>query len=444
MNSQQSSATTIYGFLEELKSKSKKILLISSLFPLLILSVFIGLTILVFLLFFSSFQGIGDILFFSASFFFLIFIIIFFPSIFLSIFIYLSFKIFLLTKIQQKFPNMYRSLDSLFLNISLLCGIILGLMAARHLLIFIDFQSFFKIGLSNILEIVKITLIIFLLFYIFPMYLFTYYAYRKPDNVVVALLNPRDINLSNEKEKLAYDIFDNIRIAFGIAPNEVKLKVLEWDNINAMVVSSKNSNTVFITKKAIETLDYHELESIFAHEFSHIKNQDSYYLSTISIAGQFSVILSWFLMTIVPSVIISSKRQTKERKKERGVNFLDLIDYIIAAISFIVGFTFTIITPKIFNKLISSLSKDRERIADSTAVLTTKYPPGFLSLLVKVGKEDTSKFIKEMNFPTSFQALLFDYEFETHPKIWERIEYISQYTNTPLPNEYHEFKQLNI
>lgn len=401
-------ATTVYSFLDELERKSKKILIFSILYPILIVG---GFLLILFI--------IANLSIFASIFLLIpifIFIFILLPFAFLSAIIYIFLKISLSKWLTIKWLN----LDNLLLSISLILGLILTLFTS-HFFIFPNLMSnFFNLFLSVSL--------IFIVYYFIPYYSLTYYSYKRPNNIIDIIVGAREINIENEKEKLTYEIFDNIRIAHGIPPNQVKLKVVPWDIINAFVVSSADMSIVYVTEKAISSLDYHELESLFAHEFSHIKNRDSYYFSAISISSQISVLVGWLFKVVFTSMFLTGKRR----------------NYLLALLCFILGSILTISTPFIFRRLISNLSKTREKIADTSAVLTTKYPPAFISLLVKVGKEDTSKFVKEKNLPFNFQTLLFDYESETHPKIWERIEYICNLTTTNIPEEYYVFKEKNI
>ncbi|MEM5830286.1 MAG: M48 family metalloprotease [Candidatus Aenigmatarchaeota archaeon] len=425
------SATTLFGLVEELKSKSKKALIFSFLFPLFIpLTVIAFIFLVSFILFLSNpkiAEGVASFITFEFS--------GVLPIAYTSSILYIMFLVFL----PESLRKYSQILDPIFLFLSVILGIILGVYSMKYLdEAFVSFLiSTLIVTHSPILTLIIFILFISLVYYIIPMYILTYYAYKKPSKIFDSIVNARDIDLSNEKERLVYQVFDNIRIAYGIPTTSVKLKVIPWEIINAMVISSKDFSTVYITQGAIDKLDYYELEALFAHEFSHIRNQDAYYLSTISIVGGFTLILAWFFMTIMPSIFTSSAR--RERKVAPAIASLFLI-----VVSFLVGLIYSIITPIIFRRILGDVSKRRESLADISAVLTTKHPPSFLSLLVKVANEDTSKFVKEKKIPLNIQALLFDYEYETHPKIWERIEYICKYTNTPFPNEYHQIKAKNI
>lgn len=420
------SAVTIYGLVEEIKSRSKKALFFSFIYPL-----FIPLTVIL-LLFLLSFLLVNEpserdsFMFFLST----IFGAFLLPIVFTSSLIYVALKVFLSDAFRK-----YPFLDNIALPLSTIFGVMLGLWGMVY---FIDIIGDFLVYVANFDKIVASIVFILLIslpYYFLPFYTLTYYAYKKPQKIVDSLLNAQEINISNEKEKLVYQVFDNMRIAFGIPTNKVSLKVLPWDVINAMVISSRDESTVYITRAAIEKLNYNELEALFAHEFSHIKNQDGYYLSSISIAGAFSMILAWYFMVILPKALLSAAKGNR-----RGNEIL----YIFALVSFIAGAIFSFITPFVFRRILGDVSKRREALADISAVLVTKHPPSFLDLLIKVAKEDTSNFIKQNKIPMNIQALLFDFEYETHPKIWERIEYICKYTNTPFPNEYYELKNRNV
>lgn len=250
----------------------------------------------------------------------------------------------------------------------------------------------------------------------------TYYAYKKPDGLVDKLLGARYINMRDQKEYLVYQVFDNIRIAFGM--NNVELRVIPWNIINAMVVSSKDKSVVYITEGAIEKLEYYELESVFAHEFIHIKNRDSYYITLINIVA--------LATAIIITTFILALSKNRDRRSGSGVSLLLLLFILLAFLNKI-----------IMDKIQEKFSKYRETLADIGSALTTKYPDGLVSTLVKIAYMDKENY-RNINIPENIKALLFSYEGETHPKIWERLLYLHRYARASLPDQFEDIKMKNL
>jgi len=327
--------------------------------------------------------------------------------------------------------------DFLFL---LIPNVILGIIAYFYLDSFVNimyknFESYFipfAVGLLMILSLIAA----------FPNTLVISKIVNKdPTGFVSRILNARNPNLNDEKEKLCYEIFDAIRLGFGIPPHQIELKVVDWPIINALAVSSSSDkHLIIVTRGAIEKLDYHELENVFAHEFVHIKNKDSEYMTRFAVVSGSSILLAWFLAFSFPRFLASVAEDLKKEKK------IDAAMYVLAVARFsqVVGLYFFSLTPLLMAALISKASKTRELLADVEAVKKTNYPPGLMSTLVKVAFEETKKFIEENKIPRNLQMLFFDTELDSHPKIWQRLEIISYTTKTPLPPEFSEIKMKNI
>ncbi|MEM4040150.1 MAG: M48 family metalloprotease [Thermoplasmata archaeon] len=254
-----------------------------------------------------------------------------------------------------------------------------------------------------------------------------YFAYRNPSFILDKILNTQKLDLNDPLHKRAYDSFEKMKIAFGV--KNAELRILNWNIINAMVITTRGNSYLYITKGALEKLEMEELDAVFAHEFSHVVHKDSYYLTLMSVVAGLTVIVSFFLIKIFPRIIFSSIiTSTKNREKK-----LNLGTFIVGIIAIVLGYILAIISPIIQKKLISSVSKKREFMADSKAVLVTKYPPALISVLSKISKEtsDQLNLFKSENIPKTIGMLFFNYlDIETHPSIEERIRVLSQTTRT--------------
>ncbi|MEM0480891.1 MAG: M48 family metalloprotease [Candidatus Aenigmatarchaeota archaeon] len=286
--------------------------------------------------------------------------------------------------------------------------------------------DFFIFGALDFL-IISFLSIIFSLLVTLPIFLYSYY---KPESIASLLLK----TTKEPIDKRVLDIVDKMKIAFGV--KNVEVRVIDWPIINAMVISKKDKSFLFITKGAIEKLDDYELEAVLAHEFSHIVNKDSYYMTLGIIVGAVTVIISYFLIRVLPHILFSGK------DNKRNLGFLGLI----ALILIIFGYILAILSPIIQKRLLSKFSKNREFLADANAVKVTKYPPALISALIKVAKENTKEYAEKHEVPKSFALFFFDYEdIETHPPVWQRVKKISETTNTPVDEKIiEELKSLQF
>ena len=197
-------------------------------------------------------------------------------------------------------------------------------------------------------------------------------------------------------------LVENMKTAYGI--RNVEVYIVPWPIINAFVVSSPTRHYLFVTEGALEKLDDRELEGVLAHEFAHMENKDSFYMTLASVVAGISVLLA--------NIILNGERSDKLRA---------------------VGIVLAVFAPIVVRILLSALSQQREYLADARAVEVTKYPPGLIRALVKVSRENTKMFFEALGVPSLFGALFFDFEdIQTHPPLRERIKKIGEVTGTPV------------
>ncbi|NPA86738.1 MAG: M48 family metalloprotease [Candidatus Diapherotrites archaeon] len=233
----------------------------------------------------------------------------------------------------------------------------------------------------------------------------TWRAYNNPQKVVGSItgaVEAKDRRLLSHVEKM--------KLAYGI--RNVEVYEVPWEIINAFVVSSPEKHYLFVTRGAIEKLEDPELENVLAHEFAHMENRDSFYMTLAVVVAGSIVLLSYYVLRVVPPA----------NNRQKG-----------AAIVFFIALILALLSPLVTRVLISALSKEREFLADARAVQVTKYPPGLINALIKVAFENTRKTLEKYQVPKTFGALFFEYEdIETHPPVHERIRRIAELTKTPV------------
>ncbi|MBF0779615.1 MULTISPECIES: zinc metalloprotease HtpX [unclassified Granulicatella] len=153
-----------------------------------------------------------------------------------------------------------------------------------------------------------------------------------------------------------------------------KIYVIQDKSPNAFATGiSPEKAAVAVTTGLLERLNREELEGVMAHEFAHIKNYDVR-LQTIAIAlgaaiaalVQLSVRLPWN----------ESKHQSS---KQDDKSTISAILMILSLIAIVLGPFMSII-------LQYSLSRNREYLADATAVSFTRNPQGLISALLKISE----------------------------------------------------------
>lgn len=232
-------------------------------------------------------------------------------------------------------------------------------------------------------------------------------------------LIPHDTSDSNHRQLL--NVVDEMSIASGISAPPVYL--LEQSGINAFAAGLSYDDAVIgVTKGAVETFNREELQGVIAHEFSHIFNGDM--RLNIRITGLLHGIL---LIGLIGREILNSFNKTRHIGGSRSSKKGDVKGaIIIIAIGFtIVGFIGTT-----FGEMIKALiSRQREFLADASAVQFTRYPQGIANALRKIGANSSS--IKASSASTYSHFYFADAIsgfwnslFSTHPKLDDRIRRI--------------------
>ncbi len=224
------------------------------------------------------------------------------------------------------------------------------------------------------------------------------------------------------RERVLMNVVEEMAIASGMPVPPVFL--LEGEaGINAFAAGTTPQNAVIaVTRGSIEMLDRDQLQGVIAHEFSHIQNGDMRLnLRLIGILNGILIIamIGYFLMRSG----YYSTRSSDSSEDRKGGNPLPLLGLCLYLIGYIGIF---------FGHLIkSAVSRQREFLADASAVQFTRLPDGIAGALKKIGglatgsrlatprAEEASHMFFGNGLSTPFFALL-----ATHPPLAERIRRI--------------------
>lgn len=188
-----------------------------------------------------------------------------------------------------------------------------------------------------------------------------------------------------------------------------KLYVIESDALNAFATGRNPKNSVIcVTTGLIKKLDKNEMEGVLAHELSHIKNYDIL-VSTIAI-----VMVG--LVSILADLFSHGFYRTGDGDDDRN------------PILMIIGLIFIILSPIFVNLLNLMISRNREYLADATAVSLTRNNEGLIKALMKIDSD--TNVLKTANETCSSLYISDPFKkkkerdsiFSTHPSIANRIE----------------------
>jgi Zn-dependent protease with chaperone function len=237
--------------------------------------------------------------------------------------------------------------------------------------------------------------------------------------VIAEKLGGRLINedSKNFSERQLLNIVTEMAIASGVAVPPVY--VIEEQGINAFAAGfAINDAVIGVTRGAMENLSRDELQGVIAHEFSHIFNGDMR-LNIKLIAILHGILIIGILGDLV---MRSSAGGSFSGNRERNRGAAQMMFFGLALI--IIGFIGTF-----FGNLIkASVSRQREFLADASAVQFTRNPLGIGSALKKIGafsvgskisNPHTSE-VSHMFFAQSLSGFSSNF-MATHPPLVTRI-----------------------
>ena len=206
-----------------------------------------------------------------------------------------------------------------------------------------------------------------------------------------------------------YSIVESLSITAGLPMP--KLYIINDSSMNAFAAGTNPENSVICaTTGLLENMDKVEIEGVMAHEISHIKNYDI----RVSMAAVALTAVIGVLSDIVLRFIFLNDDDEDSKNP----------------ITLVLGLFFVLISPLLATITRLAISRQREFLADATAVSLTRYPDGLISALEKLknnkplerqNSTTASLFISNPMKQGFFQRL-----FSTHPPLDDRIKRLKE------------------
>ncbi|MBG6291278.1 M48 family metallopeptidase [Pseudomonas nitroreducens] len=244
--------------------------------------------------------------------------------------------------------------------------------------------------------------------------------------VVAESLGGRLLNLSasNADERRLLNVVEEMALASGSPVPPVY--VLEDGSINAFAAGLTPRDAVIgITRGAIEQLDRNELQGVIAHEFSHIHHGDmllntrlTALLHGMLLLGLIGGMLLRGWSETSTGVRISSRNSSNDKN---GGGSVVLLVIGAGVVLYVLGYVGTF-----FGQLIkASVSRQREFLADASAVQFTRDPSTIAGALKKIGGNPLGALLSAPR-AAEFSHMYFgdgvgSSWFDTHPPLKDRI-----------------------
>lgn len=238
------------------------------------------------------------------------------------------------------------------------------------------------------------------------------------------LINP---STKDPHERQLLNIVEEMAIASGVPVPPVYIMHNE-KGINAFAAGYAPGDAVIgVTHGCIHGLKRDELQGVIAHEFSHILNGDM--KLNIRMIGFLNGIL---LLTIIGHILL--RYAPHSARDKNGVPILVVM--LVVAISMLIIGSIGALAAKIIQ---ASVSRQREFLADASAVQFTRNPEGIANALRRLGSKPRATKVKHPRAQESAhmffgEALKLGASLATHPPLKERIKRINpQWDGTFLP-----------
>ena len=237
-------------------------------------------------------------------------------------------------------------------------------------------------------------------------------SYYNCDKMVLSISGARPAD--PHTDRLVKNTIEGLCIAAGLPMP--KVYIIQDPVANAFATGRDPQHAaVAVTTGLLQKMDAYELEGVLAHELAHIGNRDILLSTVVTIMVGIASIISdlWFRSMWWGG----NRRRDDDRSGANGILML-------------VGLIFLILAPIAGQLMKMALSRNREYLADATAVKFTRNPDGLISALRKLGGETQS-----VSRATNATANLYISNplkaangknvsnlFSTHPPIEERIK----------------------
>lgn len=224
-----------------------------------------------------------------------------------------------------------------------------------------------------------------------------------------------------------YNLLENLCVSRGMTMPT--LRIVETEALNAFATGmNPDQYSIAVTRGLLGALDRNELESVLAHELTHIRNGDVRLMVVATVVAGIVALVAELVFRLLmrgPRLVPSGPRRGRRGLKGAGAS--------IAAIA--IGLAVLAVAWFLSVALRLALSRSREYLADAGAVELTGNPDAMISALLKIsGRAEMPEVpsgIMEMCIE-NHKAGIADL-FASHPPIEERIRMLVLHAGGRLP-----------
>ncbi len=246
--------------------------------------------------------------------------------------------------------------------------------------------------------------------------------YRAGGGAVASSLGGRKVDATTRSpnERRLMNVVEEMSIASGVPVPEVYV-LDDEPGINAFAAGyGPDEAAIAVSRGCLDLLSRDELQGVVAHEFSHILNGDM--RLNLRLAG---ILFGLFVLVIIGRGFLHSMRFARvggSNRKGGGGAVVAIL--LIGLAVFLLG-----MLGQFFGRLIqAAISRQREFLADASAVQFTRQPAGIRDALRRIGGSEVGSRVQHQQaeglahcfFSTALQSS-FGGLFRTHPPLEQRI-----------------------
>ena len=232
--------------------------------------------------------------------------------------------------------------------------------------------------------------------------LFQYYA---AGSLAMAMTGAKEI--TKKENRRLYNIVENLSITTGLPMPKVYIIEDKAPNAFATGRDPKHAS-VAATTGLLDIMNDKELTAVMAHEMSHVKNYDI----RVSMIVFGLVCVIGLISDLAFRMMFYGNRQRNNEGSPVG--------YVLVLIA-------AVLSPIVASLAQMAVSRQREYLADASAVNITRYPEGMIDALKKLQSHSTP--MKSQNVAAEAMYInnplrkgFFSNLFSSHPPIEKRIE----------------------
>ena len=248
---------------------------------------------------------------------------------------------------------------------------------------------------------------------IIPFLIFALFSYYASSNVALAMSRAKEVTKEEQPELVR--TVENLCIGTGLPMPKVYL--IDDGSPNAFATGRDPDHAaIAVTRGLLQKLEPLELEGVLAHELSHIGNYDIRVMTITVVLVGLAALMADIMLRLT---FFGAGRRSGNRGRGGGIAVL--IIYAVALMA-------ALLAPLAAQAIRFAVSRQREYLADASAVLVTRYPEGLARALEKIAADPDPLEVANkatahlyINNPLREHKSFLNNMFITHPPIEERV-----------------------